>query len=273
MIYLNHTYELLTGGYYSGNSSWNKKRTEIDNCFKLYQLTKGEAVISNENGEEFIIKEGHFYFINGSKLQQQSCKESFATYWLHFIPKDLVIYQMLTSLPLVVEIPAENIRMQEYIPALDKLFLHNDLSQITYSIELLRLQSLLQNIVLEVLTRHPVEHTLPSVDMKRIEPAIKYINRYYKENVPLAVLAKQCCMSANYFHKLFKQALNITPANYQMLLRMNTALEMLSNKKMAVKNIAYELGFSDDAHFNKCFKLHYGITPGEYQKKGHEVLP
>ena len=48
MLYLNQTYEFLTGGYYSGNTQWNKKHSEIDNCFKLYQLTQGEAFICDE---------------------------------------------------------------------------------------------------------------------------------------------------------------------------------------------------------------------------------
>ena len=35
MVYLNQTYELLAGGFHAGNKSWNKRHTEIDNCFKL----------------------------------------------------------------------------------------------------------------------------------------------------------------------------------------------------------------------------------------------
>ena len=43
MVYLNQTYELLAGGFHAGNKSWNKRHTEIDNCFKLYQLTEGNV--------------------------------------------------------------------------------------------------------------------------------------------------------------------------------------------------------------------------------------
>lgn len=49
------------------------------------------------------------YFINGSKLSKQYCKESFSTHWIHFLPKDLMIYQGLLNLPAVVEIETNGI--------------------------------------------------------------------------------------------------------------------------------------------------------------------
>ena len=49
------------------------------------------------------------YFINGSKLSKQYCKESFSTHWIHFLPKDLMIYQGLLDLPAVVEIETNGI--------------------------------------------------------------------------------------------------------------------------------------------------------------------
>ena len=70
MLYLNQTYELLTGGYYLGNSSWNKKHTEIDNCFKIYQLTEGEVFVCDKD-QTFNLQKNNLYFINGNKLSSQ----------------------------------------------------------------------------------------------------------------------------------------------------------------------------------------------------------
>lgn len=64
----------------------------------------------------------------------------------------------------------------------------------------------------------------------------------------------------------------MTPANYLTLLRMNAALQLLTNKDQTIKSIAYELGFSDDAHFCRSFKKYYGVAPGEYQKKRGDIL-
>lgn len=79
-------------------------------------------------------------------------------------------------------------------------------------------------------------------------------------------------MSPNYFHKIFKQIFCITPFNYQMLLRMNSALQLLTDKEQTIKDIAFELGFTDNAHFCKTFKKFYGVTPGEYQRNKQIIL-
>lgn len=271
MLYLNQTYELLTGGYYSGNSSWNKKHTEIDNCFKIYQLTEGEVFVYDEK-ESFNLQKNKLYFINGNKLNHQHCNLKFSTYWLHFIPKDLIIYQGLLSLPTVIELPIKKIKLPDLMPNLENLLTSTVLSSWEYSLNILNIQTLLQMITLELFTRHPIDPTHISIETQRIKPAIQYINQYYKEPVKLEQLASLCCMSPNYFHKIFRKTLNMTPVNYLTLLRMNAALQLLTEKQLTIKNIAYELGFTDDAHFCRSFKKYYGIPPGEYQKKREDIL-
>ncbi|WP_082150447.1 helix-turn-helix domain-containing protein [Parabacteroides goldsteinii] len=56
------------------------------------------------------------------------------------------------------------------------------------------------------------------------------------------------------------------------LLQMNASLQLLINDKYTIKEIAYELGFTDDAYFCRVFKKHYGIIPGDYKKRRGEVL-
>lgn len=272
MLYLNQTYELLTGGYYVGCSSWSKKHTEIDNCFKLYQLTEGEVFIHDEE-KSYSLQKGKLYFINGNKLCSQRCNCSFSTYWLHFIPKDLIIYQGLLSLPAVIEIPiAKKMNLSGSMPELENLLISTVSSSWEYSLSILNIQTLLQTITLELFSQHPISAPSISFKVRRIDPAIQYMNQHYKETVRLEELATLCCMSPNYFHKFFKNTLNITPANYLTLLRMNAALQLLNDERQTVKNIAYELGFTDDAHFCRSFKKYYGLPPGEFQKKKRDIF-
>ncbi len=53
---------------------------------------------------------------------------------------------------------------------------------------------------------------------------------------------------------------------------MNTSLQQIINNKFTIKDIAYELGFTDDAYFSRVFKKYYGITPGDYKQKRKEIL-
>lgn len=271
MIHLHQTYEILTGGFYTENCSWNKKRTEIDNCFKIYQLTEGEVYICNEE-QEFILEKDRIYFINGSKFSHQYCRQSFSTHWLHFIPKDLVVYQGLLSLPLIVDLSDEKNGQFHRMFDTERLQSLNFTSYQEYTLELLKAQTFIQSSVIALLEKYPLENNKHIPDTQRVQPAIQYINDHFTEPIRLEQLANLCCMSPNYFHKIFTQTLNSTPANYITLLRMNTALQQLINNKCTIKEIAYELGFTDDAYFSRVFKKYYGITPGDYKQKRKEIL-
>lgn len=271
MIHLNQTIEILTGGSYTGNSSWNKKYSEIDNCFKIYYLTNGELYLRDEN-QEYLLEQKGVYFINGNKLTYQYCKNSFSTYWLHFIPKDLVVYQGLLALPLVVDFPAKIRELHEPMKNIDILISRGLTSYKDYYLESLRIQTFLQTLVINLLERYPWGNPEQAGNIERIEPAIQYINTCFTEQIRLEQLAELCCMSPNYFHKIFSNTLQTTPANYISLLRMNTALQLLTGNNSTIKEVAYKLGFNDDAYFSRAFKKQYGITPGEYKKKRNDFL-
>ena len=41
---------------------------------------------------------------------------------------------------------------------------------------------------------------------------------------------------------------------------------MLSDQSLAIKDVAYSVGFSDQMYFSKVFKKHTGKTPTEYKR-------
>lgn len=260
---------MLTGGFHVGNSSWNKKHTEIDNCFKLYQLTEGSVYVCSDQNE-FMLEKGKMYFINGSKLSKQYCKKSFSTHWVHFLPDDLMIYQILLELPAVVEIETGGISLISLEKNIDVLLNNTKILSCEYSLSIMHVQTLIQNVI-TILTKD-CDISIMSTKICRLEPAIHYININYKENIRLKELAYKCNVSPNHFHRMFKQTFKITPSNYIILRRMNSALQLLKDNRLTIKEIAFELSFTDNAHFSKTFKKHYGITPGEYQKNHKNVL-
>lgn len=272
MLHLNHTIEILTGGSYTGDRSWNKKQSDIDNCFKIYYITKGNLFISGEE-KEYLLCEGQCYFINGSKLVTQYCKESFSTHWLHFIPKNLIIHQALLSMPLVCKYPEElpdNMAPMQIASSL--IAGKSSASYKEYCMQSLCLQTFIQLIINHLLEQNPWNTPQEVTISNIIAPAIQYIEEHFTEQVRLKQLASCCCMSPNHFHKTFTQTLQITPGNYITRLRMNASLPLLIEEKYNIKEIAYQLGYCTDAYFSRTFKNYYGITPGEYKKKKGEFL-
>lgn len=82
-------------------------------------------------------------------------------------------------------------------------------------------------------------------------------------------IAAQLNMSYSWFRRVFKQYTGLSPAQYQMEIRVQKAKELLTSTSMAVKEIAYELNFESSSHFVTFFKGRAGLSPGAYRDKVH----
>ena len=67
---------------------------------------------------------------------------------------------------------------------------------------------------------------------------------------------------SRYFPKYF----HCTLGEYVRKLRVERSLALLSNKHLPLTEIAFECGFADQRHFNRCFKKTMGVTPLTYKK-------
>lgn len=83
--------------------------------------------------------------------------------------------------------------------------------------------------------------------------------------IPLEKLASMLRISRYVVIRLFKANLGLTPHAFQLNLKVNQARELLKYGKN-IGDISYELGFSDQSHFHRVFKIHTGVTPRQYQQ-------
>jgi AraC-like DNA-binding protein len=69
------------------------------------------------------------------------------------------------------------------------------------------------------------------------------------------------------FIEVFKKAVGITPLNYLHIHKIDTARQMIREQPLlALTEVAYLLGFYDQAHFIRVFRKHTGYTPVQYKK-------
>lgn len=83
------------------------------------------------------------------------------------------------------------------------------------------------------------------------------------ERISVGAFAKNENISAYALIRAYKRMFALTPVQYQMALRVDTACELLANGANA-SDAAAELGFSDQAHLTREFKKRIGCTPGSY---------
>jgi AraC-like DNA-binding protein len=99
-----------------------------------------------------------------------------------------------------------------------------------------------------------------------VDRAINFITENYKSSFSLDELAQQSFLSKFHLLRVFKNKTGFTPYAYQMQLRLNEARRLIFQNK-SLTEIAYELGFADQAHFTNTFKKHAnGANPSDLLK-------
>ncbi|EGQ8324792.1 AraC family transcriptional regulator [Vibrio cholerae] len=78
--------------------------------------------------------------------------------------------------------------------------------------------------------------------------------------IRLEQLAQLCQLSPTQFQRHFKAQTGLTPYAWLRRLRLEQAMKLLQSGKPGT-DVAYQVGFYDQAHFSKAFKATYGLSP------------
>jgi AraC-like DNA-binding protein len=88
------------------------------------------------------------------------------------------------------------------------------------------------------------------------------------EQFGVSELARELGMSRSNLHRKVRHSAKSSVSQFISSVRLKKAMEMLSQSKLKISDIAFECGFHSVAYFTKCFREYYGFPPGEVEKKG-----
>ena len=91
------------------------------------------------------------------------------------------------------------------------------------------------------------------------------IAEHCAEALTLEEMARAAGMSRYHLVRLFRASVGMTPHAWQLDLRIQRARSLL-DQGMALADIALQLGFADQSHFQRAFKQRVAATPGEYRQ-------
>ena len=94
----------------------------------------------------------------------------------------------------------------------------------------------------------------------------EYISREYASVISLQTLADRFSLSPNYISEMFKED-GQNFLDYLTERRLEVAVDMLRNSTLKINQIANDVGYNDANYFNKLFKKHVGISPGEFRNR------
>lgn len=93
-----------------------------------------------------------------------------------------------------------------------------------------------------------------------------FLQNHYREKHTLEDLGSQFNINPQYLQKQFKRYMGMSPSEYQILLRMTRAKELLRSSKMPIGDIALSVGIDNLGYFTRRFKSQEGMTPQAYRK-------
>ncbi|MBN1777724.1 MAG: helix-turn-helix transcriptional regulator [Clostridiales bacterium] len=123
----------------------------------------------------------------------------------------------------------------------------------------------------EVFELYVVEHRLVAAPVHPLSDVLRYIAGHIGENITLGRLSAMAGYNEQYFVRLFRRSVGMTPYQYVISLRMKEARLQLT-KGRTVTQAAETTGYRDIKSFSRAFKKGVGTTPSAF-RKGNTVLP
>lgn len=112
-----------------------------------------------------------------------------------------------------------------------------------------------------------LKHTVAGNEKQAVLKAKEYIEKHYRENLTLQVLADVVHMNPYYFSAFFKKNAGENFKDYVNKVRLRHAVSLLLNTDMKAYEIAGEVGFGDPRNFTESFQKVYHETPNGYRKR------
>jgi transcriptional regulator GlxA family with amidase domain len=98
-----------------------------------------------------------------------------------------------------------------------------------------------------------------------IARVIEWMHRNIDKSIRIEQFVRQSRMSRNQFFLSFKDFTGMSPMDYFIKLKLDSAKLALESTTRTVRSIAESLHFCDAYYLSKLFKKHFGMSPAVYR--------
>jgi AraC-like DNA-binding protein len=123
-------------------------------------------------------------------------------------------------------------------------------------------------IIFSILLRELATGRLNSTAVldRRLVLATSYMASHLSEPFKIARVAEAAQLSENYFRRIFRRQMRISPIQYLIQIRLQHARHLLiENPGSNVYTVCRQAGFNDPKHFTRLFQNHFGACPREFR--------
>ncbi|GAA4968758.1 helix-turn-helix domain-containing protein [Algibacter aquimarinus] len=90
------------------------------------------------------------------------------------------------------------------------------------------------------------------------------------EQFGVSELAYLMNMSRSNLLRKIKRQTKLSASQFIRQVRLEKGMELLKQTELTASEISYQVGFGNNSYFTKCFREHYGFSPGEARKRTSE---
>jgi AraC family transcriptional regulator len=103
---------------------------------------------------------------------------------------------------------------------------------------------------------------------RAVTAAVAFIDENYQHDISLGDIAASAHLSPYHFARTFKKSLGVTPHQYLVQVRVNSARSLIASGASAgsLAEIASAVGFADQSHLTRHFKRVFGKTPRQLRQ-------
>ncbi|MEE1674173.1 AraC family transcriptional regulator [Agarivorans aestuarii] len=131
----------------------------------------------------------------------------------------------------------------------------------------------LSQLLLGHITKHYLNKHLPEPAVNgglapyQLNRCQEFIEAHLADKLSLHQLAQLVDLSDYHFARMFKQSSGVSPHQYLSQRRIERAKHLLLNGGLSLAEVAYQTGFSSQAHFSARFKQITGNSPASFRNK------
>lgn len=253
--------EVTLAGFNTVGNEW-KDIDYIPEYNKLYYIVDGEGWLKIRD-KEYEPKPGQLFLMpQGIKQSYSSTTENtFLKYWCHFTASvgDMNIFDIL-EVPDFIEIEKKN-HLEECFKELVKYYNSPEVFSV------FKVKSSILQLISFYLEHSAIENikVTKSETITSINNAIDYIDKNYFKSISIKELAGIAHLNPQYFIRIFKKNLGISPIQYLNKRRIEEAKRMLTTTNFTLTEISDKLGYNNLYYLSKRFKQSTGLTPTEYK--------
>jgi signal transduction histidine kinase/ligand-binding sensor domain-containing protein/DNA-binding response OmpR family regulator len=144
-----------------------------------------------------------------------------------------------------------------------------DLSILNVKIDnLLLLRNKLREKLKTDILLQPTNISIASPDERFLRKAVEVVEKYMSEpDLDIELFSSEVGVSRMQLYRKLEALTSMTVKEFIRDIRLRRAAQLLEQDKITISEVVYAVGFRDLAHFRKCFKDVYGMSPSSYLEK------